>query len=124
MDASAVMALIYNEPGADLVRAHLHKGTISAVNYAEVITKLVERSLPLTEAIRLIAMLKLTIVDFTEARAVRSAMLRPLTRSAGLSFGDRVCLALGAELGADILTADRPWAAIGEAVGAKIVLIC
>ena len=56
----------------------------------------------------------------TKAQARRSAALRPTTRAAGLSLGDRTCLALAAELGAPALTADRSWTGIAEAAGVAV----
>lgn len=123
MNSSAILALIYDEPSAAMVRPRLQTGVMSAVNYAEVIARLIERTLPLSEAIQLVAFLVLTVMDFTEARAARSATLRPLTRSAGLSLADWACLALDAELDADVLAADRPWATVEQVTGVRVVLI-
>jgi len=57
----------------------------------------------------------LTVEAFTAADAVRAAIMLPSTRTAGLSFGDRACLALGHRLGWPVLTADRSWARLDAA---------
>jgi PIN domain nuclease of toxin-antitoxin system len=49
----------------------------------------------------------LAVVPFDEAEAYAAGKLRPATRRAGLSFGDRACLALAISRGAAVLTADR-----------------
>lgn len=59
----------------------------------------------------------------TKAQAQRSAELHPLTRGAGLSLGDRVCLALAATLGAPVVTADRGWDAVAGPAGVSIQVI-
>ena len=50
-----------------------------------------------------------------------STRLRSVTRHAGLSLGDRACLALGDRLGCPVVTADRVWASLD--VGVAIVVI-
>ena len=123
LDASAVLALLFDEPGADIVRAQLRAGVIGAVNLAEVLAKLSDHGLPPTEAIRAVAILGLEVAPMTETQARRSAALRPLTRGAGLSLGDRACLALAAEMGAPTTTADRSWNAVAAATGISIQVI-
>ena len=123
LDASAVLALLFEEPGAELVRAHLRTGMIGAANLAEVLAKLSDHGLPASEAARAVAILGLEVAPMTEAQAQRSAELRPVTRTAGLSLGDRACLALAAELGASAVTADRGWAGIAEATGVSVQVI-
>lgn len=49
------------------------------------------------------------VEPLTLADAVEIARLRPLTRSAGLSLGDRACVALARRLALPALTADRAW---------------
>ncbi len=53
--------------------------------------------------------LELDVVDFDIKHAYRAGMLRPLTRHAGLSLGDRTCLALALQLNLPALTTDRAW---------------
>jgi ribonuclease VapC len=115
-DASAVLVLLFAEPGAEVAGRYLRDGIISAANLAEVLAKLADHGLPLPEAIRAVAMLGLEVVPLTEAQAQRSAELRPVTRALGLSLGDRACLALAADRGLPALTADRAWAELKSAV--------
>ncbi len=49
------------------------------------------------------------------------ANLRPLTKSRGLSLGDRACLALAMSTGATAVTADRSWADLGLAVSIEVI---
>ena len=110
LDASAVLALLFEEPGAEVVRAHLRTGVI-------------DQGLPAAEAVRAVAILGLEVAPMTETQARRSAELRPLTRGAGLSLGDRACLALAAGLGALAVTADRGWDAVAGASGVSVQVI-
>ncbi len=123
LDASAVLALLFEEPGAEMVRAQLRAGVIGAANLAEVLAKLSDHGVPAHEAARAVAILGLEVAPMTEAQAQRSAELRPTTRTAGLSLGDRACLALAVELGAAALTADRGWAAVAGATGVVVQVI-
>lgn len=123
LDASAVLALLFEEPGAEMVRAHLRTGVLGAANLAEVLAKLSDHGLPAVEAVRAVAILGLEVAPMTEAQAGHSAGLRPVTRAAGLSLGDRACLALAAELNAPALTADHAWKTVDEAAGVSVQVI-
>ena len=63
------------------------------------------------------------IVPFDEDLALAAGALAPSTKSASLSLGDRACFALALRLGAKVLTADRVWARVAEAVGVEVELI-
>ncbi len=123
LDASAILALLFEEPGAETVRAHLRTGVIGAANLAEVLAKLCDHGLPIQEAARAVAILGLDVAPMTGKQAQSSAAMRVSTRAAGLSLGDRACLALASELNARALTADRGWAKIAEAVGVAVEVI-
>jgi len=123
LDASAVLALLFEEPGAEVVRAQLRTGVIGAANLAEVLAKLSDHSLPAQEAACAVAILGLKVAPMTEGQAQRSAELRPAMRSAGLSLGDCACLAFAMELGAPALTANRSWAGIAEAAGVAVQVV-
>jgi ribonuclease VapC len=127
LDASALMAHLNDEVGAEVVRQALNeRAAISAFNWAEVLTKVAERGGdPELVAGELTAagLLgdALVIEAVTEADCVEIARLRPVTIGQGLSLADRACLALAARLGVPALTADGVWAQAD--VGAEVQLI-
>ena len=109
LDTSAIIALLSDEPGADKVRDALPSSVVSAVNYAEALSRY-ERdnrdsraiAAHLTSEVR-------EIVPFDAALAYTVAHLIRQTRPLGLSLGDRCCLGLAIDRSASVLTADRVW---------------
>ena len=123
LDASALLAFLLAEPGKERVAEALIDGaTMTTVNFAEVATKYVLRGAK-AQAASLSDRLPVTLVSVDEDLALRSALMADLTRPAGLSMGDRICLALGQRTGQVVLTADRSWMDVAEAVGAKVELV-
>jgi ribonuclease VapC len=118
LDASALLAYLREEPGAELVAQLIATGaSISTVNLAEALsTAGAHGADPTALATELTARGLLdgavTVEPFTTADAVEVARLRPLTRAAGLSLGDRACLALARRQGAVAITADSAWATL------------
>lgn len=111
-DSSALLAAINLEPGGIFALALISRQTlISAVNAAEVYAKLLSYG-DETAATGMELLRGVTIVPFTEEHALRTAELIRLTRHAGLSLGDRACLALAIGVGAEVYTADRVWATL------------
>jgi PIN domain nuclease of toxin-antitoxin system len=121
LDASALIAAMRGEPGAERVRAVFDAAVIGAVNLAEVVAKLQDKGVPDAVIDDALAQLALPVVAFDEAQAVRSGKLRRQTRAAGLSLGDRACLALAEALDGVALTTDRAWT--NATVDARIELI-
>ena len=121
LDASALLALLNAEPGADVVREAVSDAAISAVNLSEVVAKLAEGGMPGEAIAEALDGLELNVLPFEADQAFAAGMLRPLTRSRGLSLGDRACLALGLRLGYGVLTADRRWATLDLAVEVRLV---
>ena len=109
LDASAVLALLDAEPGADKVAAVLMDAVIGTVNLAEVHTKLAERGQSGRQALAQILSVLEEVVPFTEEHAAITGSLRASTIHLGLSLGDRACLALGIALDAEVYTAERLW---------------
>ena len=120
-DGSAVIALLVGELFTRFEPSRLANASISAVNLSEVLTRLQEIGMPESAAASAFARLNLRVIAFDEPQARAAARLRPVTRHAGLSLGDRACLALGNRLGCPVVTADRVWASLD--VGVEIVLI-
>lgn len=112
LDASAVLALLYAEPGVEAVQAALPGALLSAVNAAEVIAKLTERGVPADKAAAAVDWLGLDVVSFDLEQARLAGELRLITRAAGLSLGDRACLALARLRGLPAMTADSAWAKV------------
>lgn len=109
LDASALLAALNDEPGAQSVQAVLDEARISAVNLSEVVAKLQDRGVPDAEIDEILIDLDLTVTPFDAEQAVRAGKLRTTTRRQGLSLGDRACLALAASTGGTALTTDKAW---------------
>jgi PIN domain nuclease of toxin-antitoxin system len=121
LDASALLCLLFEEPGAERVEAVFAEAPISAANHAEVLAKLVDRGQPAEEAIAGLRELDLEVIAFDRAQAEIAAGLRARTRSSGLSLGDRACLALAMSRKAVALTTDRAWAELRAGVRVEVV---
>ncbi|MDQ6712956.1 MAG: type II toxin-antitoxin system VapC family toxin [Candidatus Dormibacteraeota bacterium] len=122
LDASALLAYLNDEAGAQLVEDALFRGSaISAVNMAEVLTKLTEigeEPDKVSEELQRRGLLggKLAVLPLTADDAVVLASLHGSTKMHGLSLGDRACLGLAHRLRVPALTADRAWARLKVAV--------
>jgi PIN domain nuclease of toxin-antitoxin system len=121
LDASAVLAHLRGERGADKVAERLDGAAISAVNWAEVIQKLVDDAMTDDTIELALSNLSLAVIDFDAPLAEAAGRLRRTTRERGLSLGDRACLALARREGKPVLTADRAWAELD--LGVEVVLI-
>ncbi len=129
LDASALLAFLQGERGADQVAEVLSApggAAISAINWAEVLSKLAdhgEAPESVTRMLREAGVLGTAVrIDAAgEELAVEIARLRKATRAAGLSLGDRACLALGRLTDRTVLTADRSWATLDVGVGIVVV---
>jgi ribonuclease VapC len=110
-DASAVLAAIFLEPGADTVTALWAEGDnlLSSINYAEVVTKLNERGLSDEDVRTVLEGVPLTMIAFDQQAALATGLMRKSTKTFGLSLGDRACLATGRLLSAEIVTAEHLW---------------
>jgi PIN domain nuclease of toxin-antitoxin system len=109
LDASALLALIHQEQGADIVKPLLKRAIMSTVNVSEVLTALQRTDIHPKEALLSIFDIIQTIIPFDTEQAKLTAELSPLTKSKGLSLGDRACIALGQKMKLPIYTADKIW---------------
>ena len=121
LDASALLAYLQGEVGADRVRGALGEAVISTVNWAEVVQK-AETSAYEAEALRQDAQsLGLVILPFSVSQAEIAGRLRQSTATFGLSLADRACLALAIDTQSTVYTADRVWLEIGLGVEVEAI---
>lgn len=123
LDASAIIAMLKGERGAAKVAAEIGGARVSSVNYAEVIRYFDHAGMPEREVNAMLDPLPLTIVAADKALAQIAGRLRAATAAAGLSLGDRFCLALALRDGLPAWTSDQNWRKIADAVEVKIVAI-
>jgi len=110
LDASAILAVINGEPGAEkLTPALLARALGSAVNLAEVHTKLVSRGWTSEQAWEDATSPVREVLPFDVEQARIAGDLVTQTRHLGLSLGDRACLALGVALNVPVYTAEKAW---------------
>lgn len=121
LDASALIALLWEEPGAEAVEALLGHAMISAVNWAEVLQRYRAHGVATTTTRESVEALGIAIEGFSAEDSEVVAELWAPTRDAGLSLADRACLALARRCGVAAHTADRAWRKVD--VGVSIVLI-
>lgn len=121
LDASAVLALLFDEPGAEAVADVIADGaTISAINLAEVATVLIRnrRDLGATlDPVRAVV----AVEPFTDADALAAAALYPAVSAKGLSLGDRTCLALARRLDAPAVTTEHTWTELSLDVAVHLI---
>lgn len=109
LDASALLASLFDEQGAAITDAALSRAAMSALNYSEVIAKQVRKGEDLEAAIRILDDLDLPIIAWDADLAREASDLSSLAWSHGLSLGDRACLATARHLHRTVLTAERNW---------------
>lgn len=123
LDASALLALLLGEPGADKVKAGLDGSVMATVNLAEVVSHYAKLGAARPDIEALLRPLPIRLTPIDAALSYDAGMLRPLTIEGGLSLGDRYCLALAKRENLPALTAERRWAAIAAAAGVTVEMI-
>jgi PIN domain nuclease of toxin-antitoxin system len=123
LDASAILALLKGERGASKVAGVIADASVCAINQAEVISHFVHLGAPIEEVRTMLGALPYLVVPADDALAWEAGGLRSVTVSAGLSLGDRFCLALAKRLGVAAYTADKAWRDIAGDAGARVVII-
>jgi len=121
LDASALLALVFEEPGAEVVLAALDGAAICAVNLAEVVELAARRGIDPARAAAWAEELCIPVLAFTAPMALRAGTLLAAFRRRSLSLGDAACLGTAATLGLPVLTADRLWADLDAGVAVRLL---
>ena len=121
LDASALIAALFKEQGFERVTAKLPGACVSTLNLAEVFTRFIRDGHSTAAVLRRLAPLAIEPVPFSAAHAAEAAELWPLCRGAGLSLGDRACLALAIGRAMPVMTADRIWATLQLPVNVLLI---
>ena len=121
LDASALLAFLFRESGHEAVAARIEDCCISAVNVAEVLGRFARDGHDSAHVLARLQATSIEIVPFDAAAAAATAALAPATRSAGLSLGDRACLALARARSVPALTADRTWSRLELGISIEVV---
>lgn len=123
LDASALLAMLLGEPGAERVSAALDGALLGAVNLAEIVSHYAKLGASRDDIATLLAPLPVRVMPVDAGLSYDAGMLRPLTLKGGLSLGDRYCLALARREGIPAMTAERRWPNIASAARVTVELI-
>ncbi len=127
LDASAFLAYLRDEPGWEPVRDAVADGcAMSIVNLAEALSTEASAGVDpdhLLSELRGSGLVDgaITVHQVSDEDSVEAARLRPLTRRAGLSLADRLCLALTRRLGGSAISADRSWGEVELGVTVELI---
>ncbi|MGH2404439.1 MAG: type II toxin-antitoxin system VapC family toxin [bacterium] len=121
VDASALLAVLNQEPGTERWATAFKDAVMSAVNLSEVVAKLTDVGMPEKEIRLALEPLGLEIVPFDAVEAYEAGLLRAPTRGFGLSLGDRACLSLARSRTSPVLTADRAWSRLRLGLEIRLV---
>jgi ribonuclease VapC len=121
LDASALLAMLHDEPGGEKVQSLLETAIMSSINWSEVVQKALEWQADVGGLRQDLESLGLEIVPFSAGQAEGTARLRASTRHLGLSLADRACLTLAAEAGLPAVTTDKIWRDIDSETEIRVI---
>lgn len=123
LDASALLAMLKEEPGGSRVASVITSARMSAVNFAEVVSHFVHNGMPAAQVDEMLRPLPIVIAPADADLARLAGRLRSVTAEAGLSLGDRFCLALALRDGLPAWTVDKQWRTIADKIDGEIIVI-
>ncbi len=123
LDASGLIAMLKQEKGAAKVARAIASARMCAVNYAEVVSHFAHQGMPPATIDAMLDPLPITIVPADHGMSRIAGRLRAVTSDAGLSLGDRYCLALAKRDGLPAWTSDTHWNRVAEDASVKVVQI-
>lgn len=123
LDASALLAALLDEPGKDRVDAIINGAMLTTVNLSEVVGHFARLGADDVEVSAMLSGVPFVLVPMDEELAIAAGMMRPKGDAAGLSLGDRVCLAQARRAGRPAVTADRAWKGVADKLGVEVELI-
>ena len=123
LDASALLAYLLDEPGADMIDTRLHESAICSVNLGDVATRIAARGGNPRDVLEETLDSGLDVYDFTYTCSLRLIEINDAERALGitLSLGDRCCLATAMAEDLPVLTADREWARFGDVLDVRLI---
>ena len=123
LDASALLALLLNEPGATTVAEQLDGALMSSINLAEVVGHYARLGADRADIQAMLSPLPIEIVPVDAGVAFEAGMMRVIGEAAGLSLGDRICLSLAKMRQAQSLTADKAWKVVADELEVDVELV-
>jgi len=109
IDTSAILAVIFGEPGQEMAARLAREATISTVTLAEIVTKCTEMGVPEHIALDYLQHSNIEVASFDQNLAILTGELYAKAPKGVLSLGDRACIATAIRLGGTAVTADRVW---------------
>lgn len=121
LDASALLALMNKEKGADKIIKYFPDVVMSSVNVSEAVTVMVRTGAPVEEIYQHIESLIKEIKSFNDQQAYLAAYIYSKVKRHGLSFGDRACLSLARVMKYPVITTDKAWAKLDLGIDIRVV---